>query len=246
MKATRLFRIIWRINAIVILGIALFAAVILLWGVGGIIKGATSPRNDGTIVNAPQDGEETFKWSLSDFSTVEGTTYLMASAYSDHGYGLSSYEKSTPSVRNHLFVNTEDQTSHWLFPHHDYVIRRTSRLCTGKKDEDSKTVEEVLTRLSGSCHNKKVIGFIYIVVKQDTNGDGMLTDADKLHIAISDSRGESYKDLIKEADAFLGHKLLNPKKLLAFYTKDNDNFITEIDLEARSISKQTKLPHIPK
>lgn len=245
MKATKLFRIIWRINGIVILGLALFAAVILLWGVGGIIRGATSPRNDGTIVNAPQDGKETFEWSLSDFSTVEGTTYLMASAYSDHGYGLSSYEKSSPSVRNHLFVNTEDQTSQWLFPHHDYVIRRTSRLCTGKKDEDNKSVEEALSRISGSCSGKKVIGFIYIVVKEDTNGDGMLTGADKVYIAISDSRGQSYKDIIKEGDAFLGHKLLSSERLLAFYTKDNDNFMTEIDLEAGSISKIAKLPRVP-
>ena len=78
---------------------------------------------------------------------------LPAEQKSDRSY----YSKSSSSVRNYLFYNQTDSTSHWLLESNNWLILNKHTIHAGINKE-----------------KKYVVGFLYEIVKRDTNNNGRL------------------------------------------------------------------------
>jgi hypothetical protein len=227
MKAHRFFRVIWRINAVLILCVGLVGASgLILTTILGIYSGT---RHRSAFVNVDQSRDVTIKWSLGHFLAVEGTPYLMAPANSEQKYRPSYYSKETTGIRNYLFFNSTDLTSHLLLPHHKYLFSKTERL--GKQDDNN--------------GYKEVKGFLYVIVKGDTNHDSRLTGKDELCIALSDASGKNYREIIDKVDAFLGLRFKNSNRAFIFFKKGDRNLVSEVDIKEHALVSTHVLAGLP-
>lgn len=84
--------------------------------------------------------------------------------------------------------------------------------------------------------------FLYSIVKGDTDHDRRLTDKDTKTIALSDSGGHGYTELIDGVSQIHGYTLRDPETLMLIYRKDGALFLSRINLPQRVIQQTTALP----
>jgi len=122
-RAQRLFRYVWRINAILILvataGICLLAGTTLI-----SLLGAGSSRREraeaAPAVGTADAGERLF---LSDVRLVPGTSVFRGElmVYRS-GRGFSSGYGGDREIRNLLFIEDQSKEGRWLLPDHDHIL----------------------------------------------------------------------------------------------------------------------------
>lgn len=237
MRASRIFRVIWRINALLILGAGLILAAILCVGLYQIGQEVFRPRQISETVNVEPEAQRSTQWMLGNFERVAGTDYLAAPVFSAQTYrvpsvssvsSVSSITKNTSAVRNYLFVNSVDKASRWLVPHNNYLFLSVEELGWPKPDSDAYKVKWIW----------------YEVVKSDTNGDGRLTDEDRRTVAIADASGDRYIELVPDVDVILGAAMRGQDTLLIFYRSGSKNLVSEIALAGGRVTVTKDLPEI--
>src|SRR5688572_12525250 len=137
-KSQKLFRYVWRINAIVIL----VAAVIITLGVGALLAEelwrAARRRQEPDVRLSIPDSNPRARLSLSHASLVRGTNVMRAELQgeSDGGKFSSGYGKET---RNILFIEPGNKKGRWLLPDNNHVITDSNDF-TEQKNSDEKRV----------------------------------------------------------------------------------------------------------
>ncbi|HUR80303.1 MAG TPA: hypothetical protein VM733_06030 [Thermoanaerobaculia bacterium] len=121
MRTTRVFRWIWRLNALAILAGAI--AILVL-----ILSEVKPWRRDTPVVPAvvvPQPPSPEVKLRLSDPALIPGTHLLAAEMQSiQEGRGLK--EGDVVRTRNVLFIDPTTGASRWLLPSHQSVLSETA------------------------------------------------------------------------------------------------------------------------
>ncbi len=229
MEDNKFFRFVWRFNAIVIMGSGLLAIAVSAFAAIEIVRSTTRERQGINIVNVDDDSSSSQEWELGNLREVDGTTYLMVPLYSDQSYTQSYYSKSTRSTRNYLFLDSETGNSKWLFANNDYLIASDSFI--------SETNDKENNRLE----SKSVIAVLYQLIKQDTNGDGRLTNNDLLTIAFTHFNGNDYQEVLSGVDRFLGYKVLKANSLLILYQRDGIAYSAKVSLENFTLSNEKEI-----
>jgi hypothetical protein len=103
MKSHKFFSVIWKINAIIIFIAGVFAFFAFAGSVLLFTGRIVETSNDVNIDMKKTDLKETS--SLSEFSEVRGTPYLVAARTSAWSSGQEYYRKDTSAVRNYLLLN---------------------------------------------------------------------------------------------------------------------------------------------
>jgi len=171
---------------------------------------------------------------LSAFSPIEGTDHMIANisgnpaegerasfspfSWIERGYsGYSGYE-----IYNYVFFSSQPETFNTLLPTNEYVVLQIVGFPSGtptEKPEDFKPVK----------------WWLYIVVKADTDGSGILDYSDKLTIGVTDVGGNMPTEVISDVDNVLGHTLKNENTLFVIYHSLNKNYVAKIDLPGRQV-----------
>lgn len=168
--------------------------------------------------------------ALGTFSKVEGTNYLIAGIFAkEEGGFLKSIENSYEgrsgygyAANNYVFFNTLDDSIRRLLPNNDAFILRALRF----------------------PEKEKVDWFVYDIVKTDTNDDKELSHKDLFTIAISDSGGNNYAELIPNVETCLGYSMTDANTLLILYVKDAKKFYSRIDLPNSKIIVTGEFPSL--
>lgn len=219
-KAQRLFRNIWRINAVIIL----IAGILLaLAGLAALYELASFVTRDRTIGNVVlQDGPKTeTRLSVGSFELLRGVPAAIAPYRREQirrgqGNALSSYSKSTSSIVDYIVVNTEDGSSwrvvgednaivakHWLLP------QRTARLLPGES--------------AG-----RVALIAVSAVLADTNGDGRITLKDKKHLVVAMPDGRQKKQIAESIEQVLLLTLRDGSLRLIYQEVETERLILRI------------------
>ena len=157
MKSNRVFRWVWRLNALLFLACSL----IFITGIGialyPTIRDFVRRKpvySASDMVNIEDNVKLNSEWSLGGFSQITGTDYVMSSVHSKQEYnvGIGS-EKEASATRNYLFLNSTDKTTLWLVPTNFYLFLSDYEI---KENESS---------------GAKVLAIRYNLVKDDTNKD---------------------------------------------------------------------------
>ncbi|NEQ87560.1 MAG: hypothetical protein F6K26_48425 [Moorea sp. SIO2I5] len=229
MEDNKFFRFVWRFNAIVIMASGLLAIAVLAFAAIEIVRSTTRERQGINILNVDDDSSSSQEWELGNLREVDGTTYLMVPLYSDQSYTQSYYSKSTRSTRNYLFLDSETGNSKWLFANNDYLIA-SDRFISGTNDKENNRLE-----------SKPVIAVLYQLIKQDTNGDGRLTNNDMLTIALTHPNGNDYQEVLTGVDRFLGYKVINANSLLILYQRDGIAYSAKVSLDNFALSNEKEI-----
>jgi hypothetical protein len=228
MNLSPFFRLVWKINALIILLAGLMACGLIAYA-GFINYRSESRRNETRIVNVASNANISAEWRLGYFNHVEGSEYLVAPAYSKQNYDVAfgSSSKEASAVRNYLFVNAVDKSSHWLVPSNNQLFL---------ENED---VARMAEEQNGIAKWK-----MYKTVRADTNGDERLTESDKRTIGFSDAVGTNYVEVISDIDGILSTQIRDDDTVLVFYTSSGKNLLTEINIPARRVTVTKELPQI--
>ncbi len=228
MEENKVFKNIWRFNAIVIMLVGVLGVALALFACIMIYKDITRDRNVKNIVNIEDSTERKEEWQLGSITSVKGADILMVPLHSEQSYSRGSYGKSASSTRNYLFINVENNRRYWLFGKNDYLITQTYQLPNTLYEEQSKDAKAIL----------------YYVIKADTNNDKSLTSSDKLTVAISKPNGKDYTELLKDIDFVNGYKTINENSVILVFQRSNIGYSAIIDLERLSILSEDQLPSV--
>ena len=143
-KSQKLFRYLWRINAVLIL----VAAGSIVFGVAVLIAGEVGARTVGRreaeagIPVAPA-ADSNAHLSLRRASVVDGTNFMRADLSLDHaGKGFSSGGYS--ETRNILFIEPTKNEGRWLLPDNDHIVAENSDITEGAERSAKRVIATVV------------------------------------------------------------------------------------------------------
>ncbi len=228
MEENKFFRFIWRFNGLLITITGVLAIGLMAFVGYKFAKDMSRERSTRNIVNVQEDNNLKEKWKLGYMSDIEGSPYVMIPLNSDQSYAQSYYSKSSSSVRNYLFINSQNNEKHWLFETNQYLIDDIDLLSEKEYNSDKKDVRAIL----------------YKIVKSDTNSDKRLTNDDLHAIGLSLPDGKGYKEILDGVDLFIGHRLIDKDTLLVVFQRKGIGFSANINLSGFAISNETELPKV--
>jgi len=178
----KIFRIIYRINSILFLLLLAYGAYFVI----GAIVPSDDPWARGTVevVEDPAlDQSPIVELRFDSLTRVRGsnTRYTLLETQSSGGK-FSGYSPS--ETRNVLFISDPNFESNWLFDHHRYRLLSVTAL-----EIDDEVDEE-----------HPAVALYMDVVKEDTNGDGSLTEDDLHTIALLRPNGREYTEVLDSAE----------------------------------------------
>jgi len=229
MKVSRIFRWVWRINAVMFL----IGSVALL----SIIGVAVYPTIKDYVTRKPiyhahnmvntEDVQIDSEWTLGGFSQISNTDFLISPVFSKQEYSVGSGGiKQAGATRNYLFLNSIDKSTRWLANTNKYLFLQ----------------EDTITDRAQPI--AKAIAMKFRLVKDDTNGDNRLTSDDKVTLALSNLDGTSLTELVSGIDEFLSENQPDADTLLLIYRSDGKNLLIEIKISEKKVVQTKELPRI--
>jgi hypothetical protein len=168
----------------------------------------------------------------------------MAGAYEKKESGIldrlesESYERKAGPAHNFLFTNLDELSGRWLLPHNRFLIWDSAELPPAK-DNHGFGVYKMTTP------EPRVAHWLYFeIIKSDTNNDGKWNYQDRRAIAIADSSGENYVEVITDIDEILHRTMHSEDKCTIIFKSNAKLFIADIDLPQRRVTTKG-LPAIP-
>ena len=212
------------------------ATVIILVLAGVACSRTFGPSNPSTTGTTQPPIEK----HLSGFRQIEGTEYMIADIsaspeasgrgdfspfrWIESGYsGYSGYE-----IFNYVFFSSKTESFIRLLPTNDQVVLQIIGFpyqTATDKPEDF----------------KPVMWWLFVIARDDTDGNGRLTYGDKLTMGISDVGGNGFTEIIPDADSLLGNVLKNDDTLFVIYHSADKNSIAKIDLPSRKVVSTTEM-----
>lgn len=215
MSNRKIFAVIWRLNAIVILVAGLSAAVVLAVSGFLLIRSGMGTRHSDGGAPAALGERQAILLELGTFSPIPGSPVLKAPLEENRTHSPGYSSSGGDATRNILFFDPATRSATWLRPTANNLILNTIAL---PEKEDARKAPNTVV-------------FVYVIVDRDSNGDGRLTEADTKQIAISAPNGTGFRVLVSQADRLQGATLLPSGRLLILTTLGKT--LTASELEAK-------------
>jgi len=203
MQRTRLFRNIWRVNAVIIFAAGALAIVVIAISGYYMLKAATHERTAASVVNT--DGEQRIKQSfaLRGANHISGHPWMLVPLESDQNYGQEYFSKSASAARNYAFVS-QSAEMRWLYPHSRFLIVSASQLPRTNYGPEP----EVTTLLS------------FNVVQKDTNGDKRMTPDDLSTLVLTRPDGTGATAILENVQRVVSQELMGEEMLVIYEDRD--------------------------
>ncbi|MEL6373941.1 MAG: hypothetical protein AAFR04_08220 [Pseudomonadota bacterium] len=195
MTAQRLFRHIWRFNAIAIAIAACLAILLGLFALREVTKSLTRTVNVRSVTPATPSSPNAPELALSGFTWLQPGRVLWSPLTTAQSYRYGGRAKASTSVRNYLFFDVEQNVTTRLLPDENALIVAARQLRFGPRQEAEPLRQ---TRPGYTRRGQPPLRALLITrVTKDTDGDGLITARDKptLGIAGPDGRGHRVLDL---------------------------------------------------
>jgi len=225
-EENRFFKSIWRIDGILLLIVGLLAIIALGYALFGVIGNTGAARDEQVYVTDQTDSKEAVHWQLGSLIPVEGSSAVMLPLETGDRYSGSSYEKSAATTAwNFLFIDGRNNKSHWLFDANSNLILSSDLL-----------VEE-----NYSVALNPVQAILYQLVTADSDGDGELSSYDKQSVGLSQPDGGNYREVLKDIDFVVGHRLIDKDNLLLIYQRQGRAYSALVSLKGFAITSEQEI-----
>jgi len=224
MRATRFFRLVWRINGILILAVCALVAVSLTASFAGNAFGRRAGP-EAPLAVAPERGEELY---LGEVQEVEGSPYvvlpLQAGERSSRLAAKFSSGSDSVETRNLLFHDVDRGTSRWLLPANTtrirghWLIRQDGSISRGRY---------------GTEDERPVRWIRYEFGPEGQVGQGKALD--RTTIAISGPAGDDLARVLEGVDEVLGYGPLRGSRQVVFFRRGAEHLVGDIDYSTRKV-----------
>lgn len=195
--------------------------------------------------------------TLSPFHQISGTPFLMAKISVDIDKS-ASFPKNSAShgvrihggLRNVVFFDLRDDTSHALFPDHETLILSMVTLPEAKSIERGLRKTEGLELLAGgdeqsgeSPGTPAARWQLVEYASRDTNGDGSISAKDANALGIADAGGNSFVEVIPQLGDVFARQMVDEDTLLLIHGSQAKQSAIRIHLPSRKIRSTKVLPN---
>jgi hypothetical protein len=227
----KFFRVIWRINAILICLCGVLLVALLGFGLFSMISETFAQRGSGSVPANPATAADknASKLSVSKVENLDGTTIVRGTIdYSaSEGRGGASFSSGydAGTTCNYVFYDTvTDQVSTLLAANNCVIV----------KSDDFYFPSE-------PCDKRVTKWTSYVVADKDTNGDGVISDADLKSFAVAQASGQDYHVYLTDLDEVLNTQLMGESDFYVYYEKGGNLFVSRLDLANKKIVQTKKL-----
>ncbi|MBN1967771.1 MAG: hypothetical protein JXR48_02110 [Candidatus Delongbacteria bacterium] len=228
MENNRFYKIVWRLNAIVILIAGIIAIFILLFVGYNFYRDFFGSRFVPDAINVSENNNIQETRSLGYLQRIEGTNFICIPFETDQTYAHSYFSKSLNSYRNYLFIDLETNEQNWLLENNNHLITQT----------------DFIFENDGSLGKNKVLAIMYSIVKSDNNSDKMLNEKDKITIALSNTSGKNYYEILTSVDRLIGFNMVNENEIIIIYMNDSRGYSIKVSLEDYKILSKVEIKWI--
>lgn len=227
----RFFRIIWKVNAILICLVGLMLTAMLAFGLFGMAQSMTRTNESGAVAvhTEPPSAKETANLTIDKAEELDGTRIVRCSVQSGNpergkiGSFSSGYTAS--ATCNYVFYDLTTNQPTTLFPTNNNVV---------VESQDFYFPAE-------PCDKRVTKWTSYVVADKDTNHDSFISSDDLKSLAIAHADGKDYHVFLSDLDRVLKTELIGENDFYVFYEQDKSIFVTRIDLAAQKIIQTQKI-----
>jgi hypothetical protein len=221
----RFYAFVWRANALMIFAVGAGCLLGLLFAAFMAFKSMSRPRHLEDTINISEGQVGKTDEKLGKFSAIEGSAMLRAPLHLEQEYaGLHNVSKGTSAIQNYLYFDPASHASHWLINGNGGLILDT---------------RDLPARNYGAKEEAAVEAVFYALVDTDSNGDGKLTDADQMTIAISDPNGKHFVRLFSKVDGVNSVHLSGKGALVVLYTAGKQLHAADVDLNSGKVVRES-------
>lgn len=230
MRARRVFAVIWRINAVLLLIVGLGAAVIISFTIVNLAGVFRHERAADPVAEAiiPAGSEQIAR--LGNFNEVKGSRMLRASLNTDDGkdYAKFSSGGSASITRNILFLDPDTGRAHWLMPGMDGIIVQGYSVWKAHAETSDEELEDA-PKLDDAPRDAELLASAYLVINVDSNKDGRIDYGDVQKFALANPDGTRFQVVLDDVTE-LNRVALRPNgKIMVLYTADSKLRRAEFD-----------------
>jgi hypothetical protein len=228
MTRRKLIRYLWNFNAVAIAVASLLAIFLLLLGLYYSLEDYGRGEPGVVIAQTDDEAAPAEEFRLGSLETIRGSESVVIPLYSEYASATFSSSGSRTSTRNLLFIKMSTQESFWLCPDNNTLIWHYDQL-----EEPDRAYNEA-----------DVVAIYYRIVKDDTNGDGVLNEEDRVAVALSAPDGRNYTEILSEADNVLGYELTSRDELLVLYQQAGSVFAAKYSLASFQLLSRAELAQV--
>lgn len=230
------FRFVWRVNALLIFGLALVVGLFVAYQLGrDLLRSRVAYRAPDrgleTPLPAPEGAPDTAPREVLHvgmFTQADGAIYVapvFVGAPGDGYKNVSSVKGASERVRNIVLFDSTTGAVSRLFP----------------DDKGRVLDEDVIVRSRHDWPRSRTMARIYVHVATDTNGDGRLDWRDRQRIVITQPDGSRPTVLVDDVDRYGLATTPDGQetKLSYFVRRDGELLFGEFDLETFEAGRTT-------
>lgn len=228
MRASRVFRVVNRINSVLLLGLLAVGALFLVQNLVSDLRRASQHRrpepSEDEGGSSRGSGDE--RVVLETLSALTGTqvSVLALNVHRESSGSYSSKGGYETRTRNLLFHRGPDGRMRWL---------RADNRAFIEKWEPVQEGEEARGPLRW---------IRYEIAEADTDGDGEIGPGDRLQVGVSELDGGGYAPLLRDLDAVLGWAPVSGGRTFVFFRRAQKEWVAEVDLAARRMLRESQIP----
>lgn len=198
----KFFTVISRINQILFLLVLI--AVGVLVGASFMDLVGPHPRAPVRVVATDGPGSRPEVFTYGDLEKIHGSATLMLRLRSEKPgkSGFSSGGGYSREDRNVLFLTPANEAGRWLFKDHRQIIARLVQLGWPARTAQADATTQVL---------------LVEYVDADSNGDGVLSEADSRRVALLPPDGTGMTQILSGIDHILSYDLTDAQHLSVLY-----------------------------
>lgn len=228
MEQSKIFRIINRINSVLLLVLLAGGCILIILGI------VLSNRwQDRRAVEVVQDdaGEEQKKIELilGNIDNVPGFETQYVKLRSRASGGKFSKYSGGGETRNVLFFTGNELNTHWLYQNHTFIINEFFILHGYIKDKE------------------KALAIYIESIKSDSNGNNRLDHNDLITISLTDPHGQRYTEIDNEVQSVIDTNIVEDGRfLILLLQKDNKVHLKQYSLSTFEMVSQKVINEISK
>ncbi len=231
MRTPKFFRIVWRVDAVLVLLVGIGLVVLLIvWVIElGSDFFEPSPSRSRDVVKVEGESGLQSSFRMGSFEEVGSSAVFWAPLHSvQESSGRTGSWKST-ATRNYYFHDAHERVGRWLVDGNDLLFTSNRRVWSRGEYDDS-----------GS-----VLGVLYEVVESDTNGDGELTEDDVTSLAFSDARGRGYTVATQGIEGISDYSVLSDSVVVVLCRTGEDVRAIELDFDSMEVLHDSSVVSVP-
>ncbi len=231
-RSERFFAWVWRLNGLLILGLALVGIAGALAVAFNIGVFATRERPEEQLSRVAGTDITAQGLRITDFRSIAGSQFIYAQLAPPSDYIGSGSSGGLGQAQNLLFFDTVAKSAHWLLPSNDQIIPSFSFLMD--PPGPSYAYDD------GESRDRKQVAIALLVEIQAKRNRDQL-DAGPRSLAIASPDGRALTPIAQSIQGLLGHHHARKDSLLVFYVSSGAARVLDVDPITRTVRSDAPL-----